>query len=125
MTREEEIINEAKKYYSDNIQCYDAFLHGTKFADEHPKNVWHDANEKPNCGSDVIALDRDNVPVYGTFKDDDDYNEYIYIVVMASVVKYLNMNMLLNGHILKTYYRKDVRNDYTRRRNNQCRTKVM
>ena len=40
MTREEEIINEAKKYYSDNIQCYDAFLHGTKFADKHPKNVW-------------------------------------------------------------------------------------
>ena len=78
MTREEEIINEAKKYYSDNIQCYDAFLHGTKFADEHPKNVWHDANEKPNCDSDVIALDCDNVPVCGTFKDDDDYGEYIY-----------------------------------------------
>lgn len=47
MKREEELINEAKKYYSDNIQCYEAFLHGTKFADEHPKNVWHDVSEEP------------------------------------------------------------------------------
>lgn len=47
MTREEEIIREAKKYYSGNIQCYDAFLHGTEFADEHPKNVWHDVSEEP------------------------------------------------------------------------------
>lgn len=47
MTREEKIINEAKKYYSGNIQCYDAFLHGTEFADKHPKNVWHDVSEIP------------------------------------------------------------------------------
>lgn len=54
MTRKEEIINEAKKYYSDNIQCYDAFLHGTKFADEHPKNVWHDADEEPLLENEEI-----------------------------------------------------------------------
>lgn len=54
MTREEKIINEAKKYYSDNIQCYDAFLHGTEFADEHPKNVWHNRSERPKLGEFVV-----------------------------------------------------------------------
>lgn len=48
MTREEEIINEAKSYYSGNIKCYDAFVHGVKWADENPKNIWHDASEIPN-----------------------------------------------------------------------------
>ena len=47
MTREREIIREAKKYYSDNIKCYDAFLHGVEFADRHPENIWHDASEEP------------------------------------------------------------------------------
>lgn len=54
MTREEEIISEAKKYYSGNIQCYDAFLHGTEFADEHPKNVWHNRSERPKLGEFVV-----------------------------------------------------------------------
>ena len=87
MTREEEIDAMARRY-TDNLPAeidrfckenmYSAYVVGAMWADEHPKNVWHDANEKPNCGSDVIALDRDNVTVYGTFKDDDDYGEYIY-----------------------------------------------
>lgn len=46
MTREE-IISEANKYYSGNIRCYDAFLHGVEFAEEHLKNVWHSADEQP------------------------------------------------------------------------------
>lgn len=50
MTREEQIIAEAKKYYSGNIQCYDAFLHGTEFADERPINVWHGISEMPKAG---------------------------------------------------------------------------
>lgn len=33
MTREEQIIAEAKKYYSKDINCYDAFLHGVEFAE--------------------------------------------------------------------------------------------
>ena len=88
MTREEEIerasVHHLYQYdYSyeegEHLDFYiKGFTEGAKWADEHPKNVWHDANEKPNCGSDVIALDHNNVPVYGTFKDDDDYGEYIY-----------------------------------------------
>ena len=57
MTREE-IISEANKYYSDNIRCYDAFLHGVEFAEEHLKNVWHDASEEP-AGRDWRILCED------------------------------------------------------------------
>lgn len=47
MTREEQIISEAKKHYYDSINCHNAFLHGVEWADEHPANVWHDASEEP------------------------------------------------------------------------------
>lgn len=47
MTRDEEIIAEAKKYYSDSINCHNAFLHGVEWADEHPAKVWHEAKEEP------------------------------------------------------------------------------
>lgn len=47
MTRDEQIISTAKQYYSYNINCHNAFLHGVEWADEHPINVWHDASEKP------------------------------------------------------------------------------
>lgn len=33
MTQEEKIKAEAKKYYSEDIKCYDAFLHGVEFAE--------------------------------------------------------------------------------------------
>ena len=47
MTREEKIITEAKKYYSDSINCHNAFLHGVEWADKYPVNVWHEASEMP------------------------------------------------------------------------------
>ena len=50
MNREEQIIAEAKKYYSDSINCHNAFLHGVEWADEHPNNVWHDASKMPKGG---------------------------------------------------------------------------
>lgn len=37
MTREEKIISEAKKYFKDDINCYDAFLYGVEFAED---NQW-------------------------------------------------------------------------------------
>lgn len=46
MTKEERIINEAKRYYSGNIKCYDAFLHGIEFAEECQNNIWHDVSEE-------------------------------------------------------------------------------
>lgn len=40
MTREEQIASEAKKYYPNDINCYDAFLHGVKWAGKHLANMW-------------------------------------------------------------------------------------
>ena len=48
MTRDEQIIAEAKKHYYDDINCHNAFLHGVEWADEHLVDVWHDASEEPN-----------------------------------------------------------------------------
>ena len=55
MTREEQIIAEAKKYYSDSINCHNAFLHGVEWADEHPVDVWHDASEKPRAKEWILV----------------------------------------------------------------------
>lgn len=54
MNREEQIISEAKKHYSDSINCYNAFLHGVEWADEHPVDVWHEASEMPNNHSYIM-----------------------------------------------------------------------
>ena len=35
--KEDKIISEAKKYYKDDINCYDAFLYGVEFAED---NQW-------------------------------------------------------------------------------------
>lgn len=56
MEREEKIIQEAKKYYSDNIRCYNAFLHGVEFAEEHPKNVWHDTSAYPIEAGKILYI---------------------------------------------------------------------
>ena len=47
MTKGEDAIIEAKKYYRNDIKCYDAFLHGVEWAEEQIANVWHDAMEEP------------------------------------------------------------------------------
>lgn len=60
MTREEQILSEAKKHYSDSINCHNAFLHGVEWADEHPKNVWHSADEEPEGKDWKILLEDKN-----------------------------------------------------------------
>lgn len=61
MTREEQILSEAKKHYYDAINCHNAFLHGVEWADEHPANVWHDASEMPKEGKWIlIQFDEDS-----------------------------------------------------------------
>ena len=49
MTREEQIISEAKKHYYDDINCFNAFVHGVEWAELHPADVWHEAKEKPRA----------------------------------------------------------------------------
>lgn len=61
MTREEQILSEAKKHYYDDINCHNAFLHGVEWADEHPVDVWHDASEMPKEGEWIlIQFDEDS-----------------------------------------------------------------
>lgn len=62
MTREEKIIREAKSYYSNNIKCYDAFLHGAQWADNNPdlSLLWHSTDEVPEDGSDVLLIDSEH-----------------------------------------------------------------
>lgn len=61
MTREEQIIAEAKKRYYYDINCHNAFLHGVEWADEHPVDVWHEASEMPKEGEWIlIQFDEDS-----------------------------------------------------------------
>lgn len=47
MNREEQIITYAKKHYYDDINCFNAFVHGVGWAELHPADVWHEASEMP------------------------------------------------------------------------------
>ena len=51
MTREDKIISEAKKYYKDDINCYDAFLYGVEFADE---NQWISVEDDLPCNHEEL-----------------------------------------------------------------------
>lgn len=94
MTREE-IISEANKYYSDNIRCYDAFLHGVEFAEEHLKNVWHDASEEPQ-GNNWHILCQNEMDGYclesRVFMLNDPWKEF---VEEEMIVKWAYINDLL------------------------------
>lgn len=80
MTREEKIISEAKKYYKDDINCYDAFLYGVEFAED---NQWISVEDDLPCshpellhGNDttkyVLVLDNGypNVKYMGKLSND-------------------------------------------------------
>lgn len=69
MTREEEINKAAEN--NTEIECglklkleedwevrdiTNAFIAGAKWADEHPINVWHNANEEPKRGSLILLI---------------------------------------------------------------------
>ena len=53
MTRDEQIIAEAKKHYND-INCFNAFVHGVGWAELHHANVWHDTSEMPKDGEWIL-----------------------------------------------------------------------
>ena len=88
MTREEQIIAEAKKYYSDSINCHNAFLHGVEWADKYPVNVWHDASKEPKWNEPMLGEDSEGFSIYKwvgqedcwfTFVDVFGLNRWAYI----------------------------------------------
>lgn len=76
MNREEQIIGEAKKYYSDSINCYNAFLHGVEWADEHPANIWHDASEVPASDyyTQIVYQDKSGMCWFATNQERFEYD---------------------------------------------------
>lgn len=74
MTREEKIIRASIEY--DELPVLSAaFRDGAKWADNNPlqdvvnlNEVWHDTNEEPIYGRDIIALDNDGFSLSGAFK---------------------------------------------------------
>ena len=68
MTREKEALQAAADIFKVCSSEFDkaiemlwiaAFIAGVDYADEHPKNVWHDASEEP-AGDDWVILCEDD-----------------------------------------------------------------
>lgn len=97
MNREEQIISEAKKHYSDSINCHNAFLHGVEWADEHPVDVWHEVSEEPQGNNwKILCQDEENGCWVENRTDAIDlhntWNEYVEIEM---VVKWAYISDLL------------------------------
>lgn len=83
MTRDEQIISEAKKHYYDSINCHNAFLHGVEWADEHPANVWHDASEEPKHDEYLLGEDNDGFSIYMWRSQEDSWNLFVGITTLC------------------------------------------
>lgn len=64
MTRDEEILKACKSFLSaypsiDQAGLSIGFLDGVVWSDKHPVNVWHDASEEPQIGSNIVVVDKD------------------------------------------------------------------
>ena len=73
MTREEEIRSAGQRICWPSESTI-AFKKGAEWADEHPKEglvdlsqVWHDANEEPKEGTQVVVIDHDGWTGSGLF----------------------------------------------------------
>ena len=90
MTREEEIITACKGFLAaypniDQAGLSIGFLDGAKWADKHPVNVWHDANEKPRTKEWILVQ-----------FDEDDYDTHylndLYIDMWCTWCKTYNVS---------------------------------
>lgn len=93
MTREEKISKAAYSQYCNsesicfNLMC-DSFKQGAEWADNHPINVWHDANDEPKDDMDILCITKkgkvqkvskiENV-LYNWLKDNDGIKKWAYI----------------------------------------------
>lgn len=107
MTREEEI----KKASVHHLHQYDysyeegehldfyikGFTEGAKWADGHPKNVWHPACEEPKYGEIIL------VQIINTLSEDDEVTYYV-----GYSEKWLVNSMKTDGFICRWTYIKDL-----------------
>lgn len=83
MNRDEQIISKAKKYYSDSINCYNAFLYGVEWADENPVDVWHEASEEPRHNELMLGIDSDGVSLYKWCEQEDSWDSFVTITELS------------------------------------------
>lgn len=83
MTREEQILKAAIAHFKDGelLSLSDVmhFMNGVKWADEHPVNVWHDANEEPNYNELMLGIDSDGVSLYKWCGQEDSWKTFVDI----------------------------------------------
>ena len=96
MTREEEIFKAARSYISgytlsSNLAVIH-FANGADWADEHPKNVWHDASEEPMYNELMLGIDSDGVSLYKWCGQEDSWNAFCCI---TGLVKWAYISDLL------------------------------
>ena len=83
MTREEQLAIEAKRYYPDDINCYDAFLHGVKWERKHQANVWHDASEEPRYEELLLGEDSDGFSIYRWCGQEDNWEAFVNVTGLS------------------------------------------
>lgn len=87
MTREEEILNAAREYTDKVIFASPStvlyFEAGAKWADKHPKNVWHDASEEPRPNELMLGIDSDGVSLYKWYEQEDSWDSFVTITELS------------------------------------------
>ena len=97
MKREEEIKQVAENYASQmckncsamlyceekNKKCVErreqenVYVDGAKWADKHPKNVWHDVSEEPRCEELLLGEDSDGFSIYRWCGQEDNWEAFV------------------------------------------------
>lgn len=77
MTKDKLIIEEAKKHYSEDIKCYDAFLHGVEFAEK--LSPWISVEDDLPCNHEELLHPQDKRDTLEVFCF---FNGAIYITDM-------------------------------------------
>lgn len=104
MTREEQIITEAKKHYYDDINCHNAFLHGVEWAEEHPQDIWHETSEKPQDNSHILIC----YNYLGTMEFKSYHINYQCDLTWSELV---NFQEIRYWSYIDVFFRKEVKNE--------------
>ena len=108
LTRYVEILD-AETQLTRALICINPHEKSTEYTDL--SQVWHDAQEEPEAHRQVVAVDKKGLSFCGKYWS---YNNKGYTGVEVDVYPepYWRIGkMLLNGRILTTCYRKEVRNE--------------
>ena len=69
-----------QEYHNEKYTEYDikqAFEKGAEWADEHPKNVWHDAGEEPRRNELLLGEDTDGFSIYRWCGQEDNWEAFV------------------------------------------------